>query len=129
MKFLKYLYQKYYYFQVRMGNYDIAPFSAMLIISFTVMLYYFALFFIIITFFPRDVLKINMLYFQWFSMILFFALILIFYFLLVHKRKYKKILKNSKKENNWIAILFPSIAFILFNLSWVLKMLQNQGRI
>ena len=34
MRLLKYLFFKYYYFQVRVGNEDIAPYSAILFISF-----------------------------------------------------------------------------------------------
>src|SRR5690554_1910941 len=59
MKFLEYLYFKYYSFQVRVGNRDVAPFSSMLIIAFTFMLYYFSIFFLGILFIPQGVLNMN----------------------------------------------------------------------
>lgn len=52
MNFIKFLYYKYYKFQVRVGNEDIAPFSAVLIIAFTLMLYYFDLYFLFSVIFP-----------------------------------------------------------------------------
>ncbi len=128
MNFLEYLYCKYYNFQVRMGNADVAPFSSMLIIAFIFMLYYFSLFFLAIIFIPKGL--INMQYFKYFSILLFFYSIVHFYFLLVHKGKYKKVLKrcDAKNKGSIGAILFPLIAFVLFNVGWILKMFQNQGK-
>lgn len=131
MKFLEYLYFKYYSFQVRVGNRDVAPFSSMLIIAFTFMLYYFSIFFLGILFIPQGVLNMNI--FKYLSIFLFFFLIIWFYLLLVNKGKYKVILKKYEQEltgrKRLGAILFPLIAFILFNLGWILKMLQNQGKL
>lgn len=131
MKFLEYLYFKYYSFQVRVGNRDVAPFSSMLIIAFTFMLYYFSIFFLGILFIPQGVLNMNI--FKYVSIFLFFFLIIWFYLLLVNKGKYKVILKKYEQEltgrKRFGAILFPLIAFILFNLGWILKMLQNQGKL
>lgn len=129
MKFIEYLYCKYYSFQVRVGNADVAPFSSMLIISFTFLLYYFAVFFLSILIIPKGI--INMEYFKYFSIFLFFYLIVHLYFLLLFKGKYKEILKRNyaKDKSSLIAILFPLFAFLLFNLSWILKMFQNQGKL
>lgn len=129
MKFLEYLYSQYYNFQVKMGNGDIAPFSSMLIISFTFMLYYFSSFFLIILFIPKDLL--DMQYFKYISLFLFTISIIYLYISLVHRRKYKEILRKAEtvKKSSSQAILFPLIGFILFNLSWILKMLQNQGKL
>lgn len=131
MKTLEYLYCKYYAFQVRIGHRDIAPFSAALIIAFIIELYYFGLFFISIVLFTKEQLPINGLYFQVFSIMLLFSLIILFYFLLVHKGKYKEVLKRNDRTNKSSlgAILFPLIAFVLFNAGWILKMLQNQGKL
>lgn len=128
MKFLELLYSSYYNFQVRMGNRDIAPFTSMLIIAFTIMLYYFAIFFFAILFLPKEAL--DMMTFKYLSFFLLFLLIIVLYSILVHNGKYKLILKRNenKKSNPLISIMFPLIAFILFNLGWILKMLQNQGR-
>jgi hypothetical protein len=135
MKHLEYLYYRYYNFQVRVGNRDVAPFSAMLIIAFTIMLYYFSFFFLTITFIPKEYMDLIIPFFKIFSVVLFFSLIVVFYFLLIHKGKYKLIIKSKEKECgekvncSFIAILFPLMGFLLFNLGWILKMLQNQGRI
>jgi hypothetical protein len=131
MKKLEYLYCKYYAFQVRMGHRDIAPFSAALIVAFTIELYYFGLFFVSIILFTKEQLPINASYFKVFSIILLFSLIALFYFLLIYKDKYKIILKRNdvKSKSNLGAILFPLIAFLLFNVGWILKMLQNQARL
>lgn len=128
MKYIEYLYFKYYRFQVRMGNKDVAPFSSMLIIVFSFMLYYFSIIFLSLLFIPKDVLNMKPL--AYVSIILFFTLIIWFYMLLVRKGKYKEILKRNegyKDKKRLGAILFPLIAFLLFNLAWILKMLQNQG--
>lgn len=129
MKFLELLYSSYYKFQIRVGNRDVAPFTSMLIMAFTLMLYYFAIFFLAILFLPDETL--DMTTFKYFSIFLFFFLIIIFYFILVYKGKYKLILKRNEynSRNRMISILFPLIAFLLFNLGWILKMLQNQGRL
>lgn len=132
MKFIELLYYRYYNFQVKMGNADIAPISAMLIIVFITMLYYFGVFFLVITFIPEVFITLNTSFFLTFTIVLFFSLILIFYCLLIQKEKYKEIikLKNQEysKKRSYISILFPVIGFILFNLGWILKMLQNQGK-
>lgn len=133
MEYIKFLYYRYYNFQVRVGNRDVAPFSAMLIIVFTIMIYYFSFFFLSITFIPKEYLVFNASLFMSFTVILFFSLIIWFYFLLVHKGKYQKIIKSKAydygNKRSLIVILFPLIGFLLFNLGWILKMLQNQGRL
>jgi len=133
MNYLEFLYYRYYNFQVKMGNRDVAPFSAMLIIAFTIMLYYFSFFFLSITFIPKEYLVLNAFLFKSLTIVLFFALIVWLYFSLIHNGKYKKIIKSMEKDygNNRsiITILFPLIGFLLFNLGWILKMLQNQGKI
>lgn len=134
MKYLEFLYYRYYNSQVRLGNRDVASFSAMLIIAFTIMLYYFSFFFLTITFVPKEYMVLNTSFFKYFSVVLFFSLIAVFYFLLIHKGKRKQIIKSKEREyggkgkRNLLAILFPLIGFLLFNLGWILKMLQNQGR-
>jgi hypothetical protein len=132
MKYLYILYYRYYITQVKLGNRDVAPFSAMLIIAFSIMLYYFSFFFLSITFLPKDYLFLNTTLFKILTIVLFFSLIILLYFLLVHKGKYKKIIKSMEKKyankRSLIAILFPFVGFLLFNLGWIMKMLQNQGR-
>lgn len=133
MNYLDFLYYKYYISQVKIGNRDIAPFSAMLIIVFTVMLYYFDFFFLVIILIPKEQVVINPSYFMTISFLLFFSLIIVFYFLWLHKGKYKQILSSKEKEfsgkSSFSAVLFPIIGFLLFNLGWILKMLQNQANL
>ncbi len=129
MKFIEYLYFKYYSFQVKMGNKDVAPFSSMLIIAFSLMLYYFGLIFLLLIFIPKGFLNITPL--KYVSIVIFFIIMISLYLLLVSRGKYKDVLKrneNYKEKKRLQAILFPLIAFLLFNLGWILKMLQNQGR-
>lgn len=132
IKYLEFLYYRYYKFQVRVGNSDIAPFSAMLIIACTIMLYYFSLFFLIILI-PKDILNFNITYFAIISVGLLVFLIIALYLLLVHKSKYKKIIKEYEKNKvntkGILALLFPLIGFILLIGSMFLKVLQNQGKI
>jgi hypothetical protein len=129
MNFLEYLYSKYYYFQERVGNADIAPFSAMMIILLIFITYYFVLFFLTILFIPKGVLNIE--YFKYLSLFLLLYFFIQSYFLLFYKRRYKKILKrnDSKKKSNLGAILFPLIAFVLLILTMFLKVLQNNGEL
>jgi hypothetical protein len=133
MKYIFFLYYKYYNFQVRIGNRDVAPFSAMFIIAFTIMLYYFSLFFLSITFIPKEHFVINASFFKFFTGVFFSSLIVWLYFLLLYKGKYKKILKSFEKDygnkQSFVAILFPLIGFLLLNFGWIMKMLQNQGRL
>lgn len=129
MKYLELLYYRYYRFQVRMGNSDVAPFSTILIIAFTTMLYYFDFFIILSVLFPNKSPGLS-----WkFNLILLLTVIVLLYFLLVHKGKYKKILKEQEKslskKGKWFAVLFALTAFILFNLGFILKIFQNQGKL
>ena len=129
MNYLEYLYLKYYCFQVRVGNNDIAPFSSILIIAFTIMLYYFSIFFLGILFISQGVLDMKL--FKYLSISLFIFIIARLYYLFVYKMKYKVLQRKYEMEiksrKNLGAILFPSVAFILFILGWILKMMQNQG--
>ena len=81
MKFLEYLYCKYYRFQVRVGNADIAPFSSMMLIVFTLMVYYYgALFFAILFVSNGAIDSIYILYLNFFLLFYFTAHL---YFLLL----------------------------------------------
>lgn len=129
MQYLEYLYYRYYIFQVKVGNSDVAPFSSMLIIFFTLILYYFGTFFILITVLPNIIL--DMKAFGFVSAFLFIYLFIYLYFKLLYKDKYKSIiqLNKNKEEKRLGAIFFPLLAFIIFILAFVLKILQNQGKL
>ena len=126
--FLEYLYYKYYCFQKRVGNSDIAAYSSPLFILFIIMVYYFALFFIIITIVPKTILIIDETYFKVFSVVLLLGVGVRLYMLLLYKKKYREIIKRQRqrKSSNILAILFPLAALVLFNMGWILKMFQNQ---
>ncbi|WBV61112.1 hypothetical protein PFY12_03085 [Chryseobacterium camelliae] len=124
---IKYLYNKYYYFQIKVGNRDIAKYTPILMITLFLNLY-FVFFLMLLNFlfeisFP-EIPKVT--YF-----IGFFSVLFLLYILLIYDAKFKKIIDNDeiKKRSNMFSILFPIIGFILFNLGWIIKMLQNQGRL
>ncbi|NLO69591.1 MAG: hypothetical protein GX102_01285 [Porphyromonadaceae bacterium] len=123
MKILKLLYCKYYWFQVKVGNADIAVFSAMILIA------------IIIIIIALDILMIIGLFDFLIQIpveiIVVFPvmLIVLLYFLLIHNQKYKRIINNDEfkkdKKGNRIAIVLPLSAFLLFIFATILKILQN----
>lgn len=131
MKYIEYLYFKYYLFQEKVGNEDIAPFTSMLIIAFTFWIYYFGIASVLSLFFPMGILSENN-FFAIITTIIFISSTLWLYLKLVHKGRYKEVLSRNEEyrgRKRVGAILFPLIAFILFNLGWILKMLQNQSRL
>lgn len=125
--FLDYLFYKYYWFQVRVGNKDIAIFTAILSITFTTFLYVASITMIILFFIISIKININ----PWFGLILIALIFLIFYMTFLYKKKFKYIINNInlKKKNNLPVILISLFAFILINACWILKLLQNQGKI
>ncbi len=129
INYLELLYYRYYKFQVRVGNSDIAPFSAMLIIAAAIMLYYFDFFFVFSIVFPEIAPKMSI----YITFALFVSIMLCLYLLLINNGKYKTIIKqqetHSVRKDGIVALLFPLIGFILFVGSMFLKVLQNQGRI
>jgi succinate dehydrogenase hydrophobic anchor subunit len=133
IKYLEFLFYRYYKFQVRVGNSDIAPFSAMLIIVSTIMLYYFGVFFLTIVLIPKDILNFDTTYFAIASVGLLIFLMITLYLLLIHKSKYKKIIKEHEKntvsKKGIAPLLFFLIGFVLLLGSMFLKVLQNQGKI
>jgi len=129
MNFLELLYYRYYKFQVKVGNSDIAPFSAMLIIAASIMLYYFDFFFVFSIVFPEIAPKMSI----YITFALFVSIMLCLYLLLINSGKYKKIIKQQEKhsvrKDGIVALLFPLIGFVLFIGSMFLKVFQNQGKI
>jgi glucan phosphoethanolaminetransferase (alkaline phosphatase superfamily) len=124
---LEFLYYRYYKLQVKMGNADIAPFSSILSIATILMLYFFDIMFIISIISNGKAPFLNV------SVVCLSLLFLIgfLYIILVNNGKYKIIIKEQEKEvqkrYSLLAILFPLIAFILFVLSMIFKIIQNRG--
>jgi len=129
MNYLEFLYYRYYKFQVKVGNSDIAPFSAMLIIAASIMLYYFDFFFVFSIVFPEIAPKMSI----YITFALFVSIMLYLYLLLIIRDKYKRIIKQQEehlvRKDGIVALLFPLIGFVLFIGSMYLKVLQNQGKI
>ena len=128
MRFLEYLFFKYYNWQVKVGNGDMPSFLAVLFISFCFVLYFtdiimFYFFFLA----PNGSFIKNKYFFSCFYVISFFIL----YFLLAVKGKDTRILEKHKEEwtgkKNLGAILFPIIAFIIMNIEILIKMKMNRG--
>lgn len=115
MRFLDYLFFKYYYFQVRVGNEDIAPFSAIAFMSF-VFAFIYADIIGFYCFFISDSLAnpFNRYSVFYAFTISFIVLVFMFY----PKKRYKRVLKDHeyewKRNNNIGAVLFAVIPFLLF---------------
>lgn len=116
MKFLNYLFFKYYHFQVKVGNEDIAPYSALLCMCLIIMFIYVDILECFFFFIPSSktysIPSVN-------SVIILFVLsFVLLYFLLVHNHKYEKILEQYEErlrgKKNLGAILFATVPFLLF---------------
>jgi hypothetical protein len=94
------------------------------------MLYHFAFFFLTIILFPKEKLPLNMEFFLYFTISLFFTLIISLYYVFLHNEKYKYLIDKYERNitSKTLSILFPLIAFLLLNFGWITKMLQNQGK-
>ena len=131
MRFLEYLFFKYYYFQVKVGNAVIAEYTAIIFIS------------MVVEFIYLDILSTFFFFFSSSKnysepgiqsvIILFVLSFVLLYFLLLHKHKYVRILgKNEarwKGKKNIGAVLFAVLPFVVFFAELYIKMLMNQGRI
>lgn len=116
MKIIEYLFFKYYHFQVKVGNDNIAPFSANLIICVIFELIYEDILLFCLRFIP---------YFSnsplppWYCSLLVYVFVFIcLYFFTIYKSKYKTILTSYEKEwknkKNLGAVLFAVIPIIIF---------------
>ena len=131
MRFLEYLFFKYYYFQVKVGNAIIAEYTAIILIS------------MIIEFIYLDILSTYFFFFPSSKnysgpgiqsiIILFILSFILLYFLLVHKHKYERILEENedrwKGKKNLGAVLFAVLPFVVFFFELYIKMLMNQGKL
>ena len=124
MYILNYLFYKYYWFQVRVGNKDSAVFNTILMITLIISLYISAGFMVFVFFIITNVkIKIQPFYGIIIGGGIFFLLMYIF----SYKQKYKRIImdKKYKDKSNFIAIILPILVFLLFNGLWIFKILQN----
>ncbi len=115
MRFLEYLFFKYYYFQVKVGNGDVAPFSTVLFMGFVFMFVFADIFNFYYFFIPgsspdsynsNSILSVTTIAVIGFS------------FMFLYKRRYKKVLEIHETEwkgkKNLGAVLFAVVPFILF---------------
>ena len=115
MKFLEYLYFKYYNFSVKLGSKENASTSAIILLSFAFYLY---LFDIVITLGCLFELNWDNRWIAGLLIASYVILMLVFDLSLVHFDRSRKILTKHKEEwtgkKNLVAILFPTIAFLWF---------------
>lgn len=128
MKIIEYLFFKYYYFQIKVGNEDIAPLSTILFISMIIEIIYAD--FICFCFFYLPCF-INLQFPSIYSFILIYIVcFLVLYFLVIYKKKYKGILINHKEEwkgkKQLGAILFVIIPYVIFFIELFLKIQLNR---
>lgn len=116
MRFLEYLFFKYYNFQVRVGNEDIAPFSAILIMC------------VIFEFVYTDIILFCYRFIPCFSrrsfppwygfLVVYMIVFIVMFRFILYKKKYKSILVAHeyewKKKKNLGIILFTVIPIIVF---------------
>jgi hypothetical protein len=124
MYILNYLFYKYYWFQVRVGNKDSAVFNTILMITLIISLYISAGFMVFVFFIITNVkIKKQPFYGIIIGGVIFFLLMYIF----SYKQKYKRIImdKKYKDKSNFIAIILPILVFLLFNGLWIFKISQN----
>lgn len=127
MRFIEYLFFKYYNWQVKVGNGCIASFGAICFMTFCIMFYCLD----ILMFMSYFIGKITIP--KYILLVMFLSVLIILYFSLVYHGKNMQIVESHKEE--WTgkkhlgAILFPIIAFIWFYVGCIIKMLMNQGRL
>ncbi len=128
MRFLEYLFFKYYNWQVKIGNGYMPVFMAVLFITFCSFLYFLNIVMSLhYFFFDNSTTTLS----KWYFIAFVLVFLVIEFFLFVYKGRSKKIMEAHKEE--WTgkkhlgAILFPVIAFVWFNVNWVVKMLMNRG--
>ena len=129
MRFLEYLFFKYYNWAIKVGNGEMPATTSVMCISFCILLYVVDIvcfFFFFIS--PESTLGIFYLY----LFILFFIIsFVVLYIILVCKGKYQIIMDKHREEwtgkKHWGAVLFPVIAFFIYALELFIKMQINNG--
>ncbi len=95
IKLLNYLFFKYYYWQIKVENKDIAAFGSMLFISFITFLFLITIIIFFVMFvIPKESLPEFLL--SKGNVLTLLSLVLIsYYFIFFHKKRYKNILKKN----------------------------------
>ena len=124
MRLLEYLFFKYYHFQVKVGNEDIAPYTALLCLCLIIVVIYVDVLGFYLLFMPSgkncSMPGIHTV------IILFVSAFVLLFSLLIPKRKYKKILKEKepiwKGKKNLGAILFAVLPIVMFYVQLVVSL-------
>ena len=128
MRFLEYLFFKYYNLGIKLGSKQNASTSAVLLLSFVFTLY---LVDVAITLDCLFGINWDSRWIVGFLIVSIVILILVFDFTLVYFGKSSRIVSKHKEEwtgkKNLGAILFPIIAILWFSVYCVVKILMNRG--
>ena len=128
MRFLEYLFFKYYNLGIKLGSKQNASTSAILLLSFVFTLY---LVDVAITLDCLFGINWDSRWIVGFLIVSIVILILVFDFTLVYFGKSSRIVSKHKEEwtgkKNLGAILFPIIAILWFSVYCVVKILMNRG--
>lgn len=128
MKFLEYLYFKYYNLGIKLGSKENASTSAIILLSFAFYLY---LFDVVITLGCLFELNWDNRWIAGLLIASYVILMLVFDLSLVHFDRSRKILTKHKEEwtgkKNLVAILFPTIAFVWFVAALVILTVIHSG--
>lgn len=122
MRFLEYLFFKYYNWAIKVGDGDIPSFTSVCCMALFIMLYAVD---ITMTYYffisPQTPFNFGKYYFSIFGIV---TLVLL-YVILVIKGKDKQIMEAHKEEwtgkKHLVAILFPTIAFVWFAVALLIK--------
>ena len=129
MNFLTYLYYKYYRFQVRVGNGDIALFTSFVFMEFLALLYYWGIQFLILFFIPNSK-EWNGFYVE-VGIVLLAGILLLWCWMQVWRgKRYKKIIEYYEKispKSSGIAIMVAIGSPLLYLIGGALMLLRNNG--
>lgn len=129
MNFLTYLFYKYYRFQVRVGNGDIALFSSVIFILVLAMFYYWSIQSFVYVIFPSGKLWVSS-YVGVGAVVLDITLFLWYWLRVWRRKRYKKIIKYYEEvspKSSWGAILIAIFALLLYGTGFLLMFLRNNG--
>ena len=129
MNFFTYLYYKYYRFQVRVGNGDIALFSSIIFMIVLALLYYGGVQLFLLLIFADNVWNTSEVMISG-MVILCCALLLWYWFCVWRGKRYKKIIEYYEKispKRSCGAILVALGSFLIYLIGGLLMLLRNNG--
>jgi uncharacterized membrane protein len=130
MRFLEYLFFKYYNWAIKVGDGDMPATTSIMCISFCVTLYVIDLVSFYFYFISPEA-SFGLFYLYLFVLTTIICDIVL-YLVLVAKGRDKKIIEKHQEEwkgkKHWGAILFPIIAILVYGIELFIKMQMNRGR-